>query len=206
MPARSMCCSIMRVVSSIRDSAPSMGTNPISRSNHLAPFLLTNLLHDSLAAADGALVLNTASIGNLFGRVDALRSRLPAAACAFRMARLRVEQADEHHVHPRGGAALVCRRNRARQMDPRSGGVEFRPGLACRRPAVPDPVAPYRDDHCRTGRRTASSSWPVAAPTRRSTVSTSTGSGREAPSHRKRTTTVSSMNCGLPQADLVGVG
>ncbi|MEP9395636.1 SDR family NAD(P)-dependent oxidoreductase [Gordonia sp. VNQ95] len=39
--------------------------------NHLAPFLLTNLLHDRLAAAEsGALVVNTSSIGNLIGRVD----------------------------------------------------------------------------------------------------------------------------------------
>lgn len=39
--------------------------------NHLAGFLLTNLLRERLAAAgDGALVLNTASAGNLFGRVD----------------------------------------------------------------------------------------------------------------------------------------
>ncbi len=46
------------------------GHEPNFQINHLAPFLLTNLLHDRLAAADGALVLNTASIGNLFGRVD----------------------------------------------------------------------------------------------------------------------------------------
>lgn len=46
------------------------GHEPNFQINHLAPFLLTNLLHDRLAAASGALVLNTSSIANLFGRVD----------------------------------------------------------------------------------------------------------------------------------------
>lgn len=46
------------------------GHEPNFGINHLAPFLLTNLLQDRLAAADGALVLNTSSVGNLFGRVD----------------------------------------------------------------------------------------------------------------------------------------
>ncbi|WP_168697893.1 SDR family NAD(P)-dependent oxidoreductase [Gordonia paraffinivorans] len=46
------------------------GHEPCFQINHLAPFLLTNLLRDRLAAADSSLVLNTASVGNLFGRVD----------------------------------------------------------------------------------------------------------------------------------------
>ncbi|MEV5651770.1 SDR family NAD(P)-dependent oxidoreductase [Nocardia sp. NPDC052254] len=46
------------------------GHEPNFQINHLAPFLLTNLLHDRLTAAAGALVLNTASIGNLVGHVD----------------------------------------------------------------------------------------------------------------------------------------
>ncbi|WP_018178385.1 SDR family NAD(P)-dependent oxidoreductase [Jongsikchunia kroppenstedtii] len=46
------------------------GHEPNFQINHLAPFLLTNLLHDRLTAADGALVVNTSSIGNNFGRVD----------------------------------------------------------------------------------------------------------------------------------------
>jgi NAD(P)-dependent dehydrogenase (short-subunit alcohol dehydrogenase family) len=46
------------------------GHEPNFQINHLAPFLLTNLLHDRLEAGSGALVLNTASVGNLFGRVD----------------------------------------------------------------------------------------------------------------------------------------
>ena len=37
--------------------------------NHLAPFLLTTLLRPRLAAADGALVVNTSSAGNLIGKV-----------------------------------------------------------------------------------------------------------------------------------------
>jgi NAD(P)-dependent dehydrogenase (short-subunit alcohol dehydrogenase family) len=52
--------------------APSQAVEgePNFRINYLAPFLLTNLLHDRLAAAtDGALVLNTSSVANLFGRV-----------------------------------------------------------------------------------------------------------------------------------------
>lgn len=46
------------------------GHEPNFGINHLAPFLLTNLLHDRLAAAHGALVLNTSSGGNLLGHVD----------------------------------------------------------------------------------------------------------------------------------------
>lgn len=38
--------------------------------NHLAPFLLTNLLHEVLAATPGSRVLNTSSAGNTFGRID----------------------------------------------------------------------------------------------------------------------------------------
>ncbi|AHH18472.1 putative oxidoreductase, SDR family [Nocardia nova SH22a] len=45
------------------------GHEPNFQINHLAPFLLTNLLRARLAAG-GALVVNTASVGNLFGRVD----------------------------------------------------------------------------------------------------------------------------------------
>ncbi|GAA3954621.1 SDR family NAD(P)-dependent oxidoreductase [Gordonia caeni] len=47
------------------------GHEPNFQINHLAGFLLANLLRERLAAAaEGALVLNTASVGNLFGRVD----------------------------------------------------------------------------------------------------------------------------------------
>ncbi|MFW0793842.1 SDR family NAD(P)-dependent oxidoreductase [Gordonia sp. CPCC 205515] len=46
------------------------GHEPNFQIDHLAPFLLTNLLRDRLAAADASLVLNTASVGNLFGSVD----------------------------------------------------------------------------------------------------------------------------------------
>ncbi|MDL9947362.1 SDR family NAD(P)-dependent oxidoreductase [Gordonia sp. ABSL11-1] len=47
------------------------GHEPNFQINHLAPFLLTHLLRDRLAAADGgSLVLNTSSIGNLAGHVD----------------------------------------------------------------------------------------------------------------------------------------
>jgi NAD(P)-dependent dehydrogenase (short-subunit alcohol dehydrogenase family) len=38
--------------------------------NHLAPFLLTMLLHDRLAETPGARVINTASDGNRMGSVD----------------------------------------------------------------------------------------------------------------------------------------
>lgn len=46
------------------------GHEPNFGINHLAPFLLTHLLRDRLAAAGGALVLNTSSVGNRFGHVD----------------------------------------------------------------------------------------------------------------------------------------
>lgn len=46
------------------------GHEPNFQINHLAPFLLTNLLRDRLADGGGALVLNTSSVGNLFGHVD----------------------------------------------------------------------------------------------------------------------------------------
>ena len=45
------------------------GHEPNFQVNHLAPFLLTNLLHDRLAAAGSSLVVNTSSIGNLIGKV-----------------------------------------------------------------------------------------------------------------------------------------
>ncbi|GAB3668065.1 SDR family oxidoreductase [Nocardioides korecus] len=45
------------------------GHEPNFQVNHLAPFLLTNLLHDRLTAAGRSLVLNTSSIGNLIGRI-----------------------------------------------------------------------------------------------------------------------------------------
>ncbi len=45
------------------------GHEPNFQVNHLAPFLLTNLLRPQLAAADGSLVVNTSSIGNLLGKV-----------------------------------------------------------------------------------------------------------------------------------------
>src|SRR6478752_1399146 len=45
------------------------GHEPNLQINHLAPFLLTNLLRPTLAAAGSSLVVNTASIGNLMGKV-----------------------------------------------------------------------------------------------------------------------------------------
>ncbi|MEO5853050.1 MAG: SDR family NAD(P)-dependent oxidoreductase [Nocardioides sp.] len=45
------------------------GHEPNFQVNHLAPFLLTNLLRPQLAAAGSSLVVNTSSIGNLIGRI-----------------------------------------------------------------------------------------------------------------------------------------
>lgn len=45
------------------------GHEPNFQINHLAPFLLTNLVHSQLAAADGSLVVNTSSIANLIGKI-----------------------------------------------------------------------------------------------------------------------------------------
>jgi NAD(P)-dependent dehydrogenase (short-subunit alcohol dehydrogenase family) len=45
------------------------GHEPNFQINHLAPFLLTNLLHPRLAAASRSLVVNTSSIGNLMGKI-----------------------------------------------------------------------------------------------------------------------------------------
>jgi NAD(P)-dependent dehydrogenase (short-subunit alcohol dehydrogenase family) len=45
------------------------GHEPNFQVNHLAPFLLTNLLKPQLAAAGSSLVVNTSSIGNLMGRI-----------------------------------------------------------------------------------------------------------------------------------------
>lgn len=52
------------------DRVTADGHEPNFQINHLAPFLLTHLLRPELAAADGALVLNTSSVGNLLGSVD----------------------------------------------------------------------------------------------------------------------------------------
>jgi len=45
------------------------GHEPNFQVNHLAPFLLTNLLRPQLAAAGKSLVVNTSSIGNLAGKI-----------------------------------------------------------------------------------------------------------------------------------------
>jgi NAD(P)-dependent dehydrogenase (short-subunit alcohol dehydrogenase family) len=45
------------------------GHEPNFQVNHLAPFLLTQLLHPKLAAAGSSLVVNTSSIANLVGRI-----------------------------------------------------------------------------------------------------------------------------------------
>jgi NAD(P)-dependent dehydrogenase (short-subunit alcohol dehydrogenase family) len=45
------------------------GHEPNFQVNHLAPFLLTNLLRPKLAAAGTSLVVNTSSIGNLMGKI-----------------------------------------------------------------------------------------------------------------------------------------
>jgi NAD(P)-dependent dehydrogenase (short-subunit alcohol dehydrogenase family) len=45
------------------------GHEPNFQINHLAPFLLTNLLRPKLAAAGSSLVVNTSSIGNLGGKI-----------------------------------------------------------------------------------------------------------------------------------------
>lgn len=45
------------------------GHEPNFQVNHLAPFLLTNLLRPRLAAAGRSLVVNTSSIGNLVGKI-----------------------------------------------------------------------------------------------------------------------------------------
>jgi NAD(P)-dependent dehydrogenase (short-subunit alcohol dehydrogenase family) len=45
------------------------GHEPNFQVNHLAPFLLTNLLRPQLAAAGGSVVVNTSSIGNLAGKI-----------------------------------------------------------------------------------------------------------------------------------------
>lgn len=45
------------------------GHEPNFQINHLAPFLLTNLLRPKLAAAGTSLVVNTSSIGNLMGKI-----------------------------------------------------------------------------------------------------------------------------------------
>ncbi len=45
------------------------GHEPNLQVNHLAPFLLTNLLKPRLAAPERSLVVNTSSVGNLMGRI-----------------------------------------------------------------------------------------------------------------------------------------
>jgi NAD(P)-dependent dehydrogenase (short-subunit alcohol dehydrogenase family) len=45
------------------------GHEPNFQVNHLAPFLLTNLLRPTLAAAGSSLVVNTSSVGNLAGKI-----------------------------------------------------------------------------------------------------------------------------------------
>lgn len=45
------------------------GHEPNFQINHLAPFLLTNLLRHQLAAAGSSLVVNTSSIANLLGKI-----------------------------------------------------------------------------------------------------------------------------------------
>lgn len=46
------------------------GHEPNFQINHLAPFLLTNLLKPQLAAPDASMVINTSSVANLVGKIE----------------------------------------------------------------------------------------------------------------------------------------
>lgn len=68
------------------------GHEPNFQINHLAPFMLTNLLRDRLAAAKGSVVVNTSSVGNLYGRVDfddlEFRRRRRPEICVYGVSKL----------------------------------------------------------------------------------------------------------------------
>ena len=121
------------------------GHEPNFQINHLAPFLLTNLLHPALAAA-----------GHVTGR-EHLQHRQPDRQDRARRPRLRPSpgdrvpglrhrQADEHPLHPRHRRAVVRRRRRLGRRPPRPGRQLVRSRLVARRPALPHAAQAVRHD------------------------------------------------------------
>jgi NAD(P)-dependent dehydrogenase (short-subunit alcohol dehydrogenase family) len=95
------------------------GHEPNFQINHLAPFLLTQLLRPKLATAGSSLVVNTSSIGNLMGKIV---------------------------LHPRDQPALGRRRNLLGRRTSRPGRQLVRPRLMVHRHPLPLTVQAPRHD------------------------------------------------------------
>ncbi len=82
--------------------------------NHLGPFLLTQLLREQLVAGDAARVVNVASDAHKSARRGLDFDDLQSHPSLPQLRRLLPDEAGQHPVHPRAGAA-VGRHRRHRQ-------------------------------------------------------------------------------------------
>ncbi len=119
--------------------------------NHLAPFLLTNLLLNRLQAAPQPRVVTVSSNAHRTGE-DRLR-RPSGRTVVLRLARLQPVEAGQRHVQPRAGRSDGSHDAHGQRPPPRRREHLLRCGRSRTRPADPCPVHPTLPQVARPGRR-----------------------------------------------------